>query len=84
MVGDGIVREKKYISSYKELYGCDVEDTPVSREVRIQMHEDQLAKALRVHEKLDDRSRDIRRKIVKVNDAINWNRLMLEDLKRGL
>lgn len=83
-MSDGIVREKKKISSFKELYGCDVEDTPVSREDRIAMHEDQLSKALRVHEKLDDRSRDIRRRIVKVNDAINWNRLMLEDLKRGV
>lgn len=83
-MGDGIVREKKHISSYKELYGCEVEETPVSREDRIAMHEDQLKKALRVHEKLDDRSRDIRRRIVKVNAAINWNRLMLEDLKKGL
>lgn len=80
---DCIVVEKKSISSFRELYGCEVEETPVSREDRIAMHEDQLKKALRVHEKLNDRSSDIRRRIVKVNDAINWNRLMLEDLNKG-
>lgn len=55
-MGDGIVREKKRVSSFRELHGCDVEDTPVSRADRIAMHEDQCLKCYYV----SDRSNDIK------------------------
>lgn len=80
---DGIVREKTQISGTAYLYGCEIGDLPVSRDDRIKMHEAQLACALQLHDELDDLSREIRRRIIKVNDAINWNRLMLEDLQKG-
>jgi hypothetical protein len=82
-MGDGIVKEKTSISSTMELYGCEVDELGIDIEYEIAKHTRQIAKAKVLSEKLYDRAATIRRRMVKVNDAINWNQLMLDDLKRG-
>jgi len=82
-MNDGIVKEKTSISSTMELYGCNVEDLPISREDRIAMHEVQADRAKQIAEKLYDRISTLRSRLIKVHEAHNWNRLMADDLKKG-
>jgi len=82
-MSDGIVREKTQISDSEYLYGCDRGELEIDVEYEIAKHTRQIAKAKVLSEKLYDRATTIRRRIIKVNDAINWNQLMLDDLKRG-
>lgn len=82
-MSDGIVREKSAISSTAYLYGCEVDELPVSREDRIAMHEEQENRAKVLADKIYDRISTLRSRLIKVHEAQNWNRLMADDLKRG-
>lgn len=82
-MNDGIVREKTAVSDTAYLYGCEVDDLPVSREDRIAMHEAQADRAAMLAERLHDRISVLRKRVTKVNDAMNWNRMMADNLKKG-
>ena len=75
---------KNSVSDFTYLYGCEVEDLPVSYENRIEMHTVQRDKANALLARLmepsfADRDHD------RVNDVIKcigWNDSMIEKLKR--
>lgn len=79
-MSDGIVKEKKEISSTQELYGCEISELPIDIPYEIEKHKAQIKKGKELSERLGDRSSVIRRRIVKVNDSVNWNQLMLDNL----
>ena len=83
-MNDGIVVEKNHISSTKDLYDCELGELPIDREYEIKKHEEQIIKAKALSEKLYDKGRVIRNRMIRVNNAINWNQLMLDNLKKGL
>jgi len=82
-MNDGIVVEKNHISSTKDLYDCELKELPIDREYEIKKHEEQIIKAKALSEKLYDKGRVIRNRTIRVNNAINWNQLMLDNLRRG-
>jgi hypothetical protein len=82
-VSDGIVVEKKEISDTQYLYGCEIDGLPIDVAYEIAKHRAQILKGKALSDKLYDRATTIRNRIIKVNDAVNWNQLMLDNLKRG-
>ena len=82
-MGDGIVVEKKEISDTQYLYGCEIDELPIDVPYEIAKHKAQIIKGKELAEKLYDRATVIRRRIVKVNDSVNWNQLMLDKLEKG-
>jgi hypothetical protein len=82
-MSDGIVVEKKEISDTQYLYGCEIGDLPIDVPYEITKHKAQIIKGKALSDKLYDRATTIRNRIVKVNDAVNWNQLMLDKLEKG-
>jgi len=81
-MSDGIVKEKKEISATQELYGCEIDELPIDIPYEIEKHKGQIIKGKALSEKLYDKASILRKRIVKVNDAVNWNQLMLDSLER--
>jgi len=82
-MSDGIVVEKKEISATQYLYGCEIDELHIDLDYEIHKHQDQIIRGKRLSEKLYDRATAIRRRIVKVNEAVNWNQLMLDNLVKS-
>lgn len=81
-MSDGIVREKVTISATNELYGCEISDLPIDIPYEIAKHKEQIRKGKALSEKLYDRAAVLGRRLVKVNQAVNWNQLMLDNLEK--
>ena len=82
-MSDGIVQEKREISATQELYGCDIDALPIDIDYEIIKHKAQIAKAKALSEKLYDRAAVLRNRSIKVNAAISWNQLMLDNLMKA-
>lgn len=82
-MSDGIVNEKKEISSTQYLYGCEIKELPIDVPYEIEKHKAQIVKGKALAERLGDRASEIRRRIMKVNESVNWNQLMLDNLLKG-
>lgn len=82
-MSDGIVKVKNSINSTEYLYGCDVNELPVSKEDRILMHEAQANRAKELGEKIYDRMGELGKRLKKVNESQNWNRMIVDELKKG-
>jgi len=81
-MSEPIVKEKNQISDTQYLYGCNIDELDIDIDYEIRKHEKQIAKAKALSDKLYDRAATIRRRMIKVNDAVNWNQLMLDNLKK--
>lgn len=79
-----MVISKNSVSDFVYLYGCEVDDLPVSYEDRLKMHKEQRNKAIMLLSRLMEpkyADRDNER-INDVIKCIGWNESMLQKLKK--